>query len=127
MRCHRRKSRFWLKIILFISLIYLILYILLIHVSFVDEQEINLCSSLKHENNDKIKYIFNLDRWRGLMLNDRIDCLGNGTLWCDIPSELRPISNAICRTINSKKAIHSQTTSYIYWTNTQTINYFKRK
>ena len=54
------------------NLIYLILYILLIHLSFVDEQEINLCSSLKHENNDKVKYIFNLDRWRGLMLKDRI-------------------------------------------------------
>jgi hypothetical protein len=62
---------------LFLLNIYI--YILLIHVSFVDEQEINLCSSLKHENNDKVKYIFNLDRWRELMLNDRIYFLGNST------------------------------------------------
>jgi hypothetical protein len=98
MRCNKRQ--FYWKIIFLLSLIYLIIYILIFHINFIDEEEINICSSFKSENNDKIKYIFNLDRWRELMLIDRRYFLLNNTLWCDIPSELELISNSICRMYN---------------------------
>jgi hypothetical protein len=78
-------------------LTWLILY--LSGIIYVTERRMNNCSSLEGEDNDKVKYIFNLERWRYLLLNDRKYFVGNVTL-CDIPSELQMISNGICRMYN---------------------------
>ncbi len=95
MRSNTKTRRLCWRIIYFIGFIWLIVY--LFHVIYVFDDKIHLCSSLKYRDNDTVKYIFNLDHWRGLMVYDRSYFTGNGTVWCDIPSELREISNAICR------------------------------
>jgi len=63
----------------------------------VERKQMNLCLSSRRHNNDKVKYIFNLDRWRDLMGNNRRYLTKNNPSWCDVPSELLIISNAICR------------------------------
>ncbi len=94
----RRRRRLFCKIIFLVSLMFLIVHIFVIlHAALVDvEPKTNLCEFMKPQNDETIKYIFNLDLWRELMGNIR-SFKDNQTVWCNIPDELRTISDAICR------------------------------
>ena len=103
MKYIKRICRRWWKIICFVVMVYLTMY--LYYIVYTVEREtierkINLCRSLKRQGDEKIKYIFNLEQLREVLLNDRIFLTKNRTLWCDVPAELRSISNAICRMYN---------------------------
>lgn len=95
--------RRWWKFICFVIMVYLTVYLYYI-IDIVErknvEQKINLCGSSKRQGDEKIKYIFNLEQWRGVILNEHTFLTKNRTLWCDVPAELRLISNAICRIYN---------------------------
>ncbi|CAF1144546.1 unnamed protein product [Rotaria magnacalcarata] len=62
----------------------------------VSGHKTNRCEPLKYKQVATIKYIFNLAYWREFHNNEQTD----QTSLCDIPDELRPISNAICRAYN---------------------------
>lgn len=89
----RRRKRCY-RIICYVTLLCSIVY-LSISVM-VSGQKMNQCKSSKLRQGTTDKYIFNLARWRDFHVN----YLPNGTLWCDVPNELKVISDAICKVYN---------------------------
>jgi hypothetical protein len=100
MRYHKWENRLCWKIICFSGLAYMMVHLYCF--IYIVEQKTHRCGSSKRPDNEKIRYIFNLDKWRGFILDDRKFLTQNRTLWCDIPAELRIISNAICQIYNRK-------------------------
>jgi hypothetical protein len=98
MRYYQRRWRLFWKSVCFGGLTCLFVY--LFHVIHLVEQNTHPCGSSKRQDNATVKYIFNMDHWRGLMLNYHTFLMQKQTLWCDIPAELRMISDAICRMYN---------------------------
>jgi hypothetical protein len=99
MRYHHRRWRWFWKSVCFGGLTCLFVY--LFHFIHLVEQNTHTCVSTKRQYNEKVKYIFNVDHWRGLMANYYNFVAQNQTVWCDIPAELRMISDAICRMYNT--------------------------
>jgi hypothetical protein len=52
---------------------------------------------MKREDNQTIKYIFDLFKWQEIMQQERNLLKRNETLWCDVPVDLKYLTKAICR------------------------------
>jgi hypothetical protein len=57
----------------------------------------DLCESMKREDNQTIKYIFDLFKWQEIMQQELKILKKNETLWCDVPVDLQFLTKAICR------------------------------
>lgn len=81
-------------IVCLISLIFLIVFI---YINRPDVDVNTLCLSTKREGNRTIKYIFDLYKWQAIMQHELKMINRNETLWCDVPVELKFLSDGICR------------------------------
>ena len=88
-----RKS-FW-KILLSVILVFL--FFSLCDLIFLSGEKVNHCSSVSNVNTSAVKYIFNLEHWRQLMLHDLDKYRKNASAWCGIPPKVHSISQAICQ------------------------------
>ena len=95
MRYPKRKSR---KLLYYITclIISLILLAAFIYFTRSNVDVTILCQSMKREDNQTIKYIFNLFQWQEIMQRERKLLKRNETLWCDVPSDLQFLTDAIC-------------------------------
>ena len=91
MRCYIVRRRQCWKIFCLGALAYLFVIRRAVH------SKIDQCKpSSTNRSIEVVRYIFDMTPWRELRLKDS----SNRSLWCDVPKELKSISNAICRTYN---------------------------
>ena len=93
----RRRKLFWS---IFFSIIIVCLFFSPRTLPFVDHTKVNHCSFSTNDNDRTVKYIFNLEHWRQLMYNDLNKYKANASAWCDVPWQIRPLADDLCRMYN---------------------------